>query len=163
MFQKIDDWLFDKIFQPFADWFYDAYGKNTFWIAATLCYSYILTVACERLIAQEISFDYNVLDIVLCIYIASKALKNDAKARRIRRTQRNAARIIHSYFVLRQVIFLSIIPAGILLLFSVSIVGSVLIFLRVIIFCMIFYFEACDTKPPASPKKGPQTRLAYAN
>ena len=41
MFTLIDNWLLDRVFQKFADWFRDTYGRTTFWIASLCGLSYL--------------------------------------------------------------------------------------------------------------------------
>ncbi len=162
MFIKIDDWLFDKVFQPIADWFFDRYGKNTFWLAGTVCWFYVFITAVQQVVLPSVYFSDKLFDGFFAVWMAVWAYRNDQKAKRNRRIHWNAARKNFYHLILRKVTFLGTATCGLILIGVKDFWVIFILFGRAFAYMSIFYLEACNTKPPPPPKKSADLEPAYA-
>ena len=80
MFLKIDNWLFDKVFQPFADWFTDHTGRNVHWIAATCAYLYGACIVVKQVYFRSDSWFGITLDVILLLLMLTAAQRHDRQS-----------------------------------------------------------------------------------
>ena len=153
MFLKIDDWLFDKVFQPFSDWFCDRTGRSSFWLAATGAYlllagTIVMFTIFDNSFSEKISLS---LTCLVALYFAREFDKRDGVERN---KTMNPRRVFLPFLFYR----LSGIGVGLFLLYDLfradgDMVERITRLCLHIIFLCSFYFSACETKPPAPPKK----------
>ena len=167
MFLKIDDWLFNKVFQPFADWFCDRTGRNPFWLSATCLYVWIACVLCDNVLYQKswFSMTLDALLIVLFGYLAYINEKNSLAPTTTTGYLNPSRKSGLSFFA--RIIFIITYPFDIINLFIThpgqgQTHSDVIDFLTSSFFILHLYFEACESKPPAPPKKKESTKLAHA-
>lgn len=167
MFRKIDDWLFDKVFQPFADWFCDLSGRNPFWLAATCMYIWITVVIYDNVTFQN-SWISMAVDGFLVIVFGLTAISYDrnSAAPQAMNVSLNPYRTNNFFVFLRMFCVLNY-PLMVLGIFMYQkgqgeTHSPGLNLLRSTMFLLYLYFEACETKPPAPPKEKMERKLAYA-
>ncbi len=168
MFLKIDDWSFDKIFQPFADWFCDRTGRSPHWLAATFAYLYIAGVILEQIYFPNNSWLSLAFDAVMAVVVIDIATNHDEEDKKkittLTATMNPVRRDIFWQFMR--------ITGWLALLLNISdiirndIETSYDMFrcLQISLLVCLFYFEACEAKPPAPPKKKEvmSTKLAHS-
>ena len=166
MFLKIDDWLFAKVFQPFSDWFMDHYGRGPFWLAATSAYLIVATAVLLQ-IFSVVPFTINGLMFLIGIRHILVYDWSDKRHTYKRPGTANPDRYNLFDRLLRIAFFGMFIVANWLLVKSIVIDESIIIYLVLLTqtlgcLCAI-YFEACETKPPAPPKKKEAERATLSH
>ncbi len=169
MFLQIDNWLFDKVFQPAADWFCDLTARNPFWLAATSMYLYIAGTITDQILFKHswISMSFSAF---LCVLLGFLAFSYDRKSiapDKVSRTM-NPNRVSVFLRILRVYSVISL-PLKMADMFvehpgqGTTHYDGLNLFMSVM-FLLFLYFEACETKPPAPPKKKEVegTRLAHS-
>jgi hypothetical protein len=166
MFRAIDDWLFEKIFQPFADWFCDNTDRSPLWLAATCIYIWIAAIVYDNVEFPN-SLLSMTLDAFLVIFFGYTALSYDRKSIAPDKTsltlnpnrQNQLLRLI-------RVVCILLLPSDIWAIFTAhpgqGVTHSDAVNLLQSVTLMLFlYFEACETKPPAPPKRASETKLSH--
>ena len=158
MFLKIDNWLFDKVFQPVADWFCDRSGRNPFWLAATCMYLYIAGTIIDQIMFKHSWFE-NTFTGFFCVFLGYTAFSYDRKsiAPRTKSGTMNPNRVSGLHFFLRVYCALTLPQEGVPIFIphlgkSETYYDELTLF-RSIMFLLFLYFEACEKKPPAPPKE----------
>lgn len=167
MYLKIDNWLFDKVFQPFSDWFCDQTRRNPFWLAATSMYLFIAGTLTNDVLFTR-AWSGKLLDAMLCVYFIFRAFSYDKKSRAPKKFSLtlNPLRSDKFHQIVR-VFSAIILPFDGFKIFvndpeKIAAHSHVLNFLLSVSFFLFLYFEACETKPPAPPKKKEELKLARA-
>ncbi len=167
MFLRIDDWLFSRVFQPFADWFCDHTGRNPFYLAATCMYLYIAGIVAGNVMFKH-SWIMMILSASICIFMGYVAFSYDrdsiAPSKATGTLNRDRANGLLRF--LRAYSFVTL-PLDVVEIFvehqgKVKTHSDELDFFLSVMFLLFLYFEACEQKPPAPPKKKLQTKLARA-
>jgi hypothetical protein len=158
MFLKIDDWFFDKVFQPFADWFCDQTNRNPLYLASISGYLFVSGIVVEHTIFPH-SVIYNIIAGLICTYIAIRSSFHNQRSHAPSKKSpfMNPYRVDKFFFFLRMFLIINL-PFDI---YSVIVhdVGNgkthsdVLELFKSVTFISFLYFEACEAKPPAPPKK----------
>lgn len=167
MFFKIDDWLFEKVFQPFSDWFCDRSGRSPLWLAATSMYLFIAGTIGDQLLFTH-SWINMVFSAFVCLFLGFVALSYDRKS--VAPESPQGALNPHradAFFVFLRLYLVITLPIDIASTFiehsgeKMTHSHALDLFLSVT-FLLFLYFEACETKPPAPPKKNERlsTQLA---
>lgn len=167
MFVKLDDWMFNQVFQPFADWFCDRSGRNPFWLAATCMYLFIAGTIVGHVLFKSSLFAM-IFNAFVCIYLLFRAFSYDRKSIAPNKTAGtlNPNRM-DKFFRFLRLSSIAIFLKNVASMFiphsghAVTHSDSLKLFL-IFIFLLILYFDACETKPPAPPKqaKRPRERAA---
>ncbi len=163
MFLKIDNWLFDKVFQRFADWFTNQTGRGPFWLSATCIHLYISLVITRIVILRPVGIQFvsALFEIAVCIYLFMMSRKIDKRDKISKSPTLNIRRYGPEF---RRVRLLAIVI--VLFLFvpisTTSVEWMWLVYVgQMSAFISTLYFGSCNTKPPAPPKKN-ETKLAHA-
>ncbi len=161
MFLKIDNWLFAILFQPISDWSIDTYKRGPFWIAAVL--GYLLSASfIAAYFTEAVSFgSTNLVMSALILFVAWDNDKKDKEKTKSTPTL-NEARVNLPHLTIR--IILLILSLNMLVITAVYGLNAFLglVSVQTAIYTSMVYFEACETKPPAPPKKKEETKLAHA-
>ena len=149
--QKIDDFLFDHIFQKFADWFQIETGKSCFFLARILCWG-LIVFETAKLVFTYTSTRVVILpiEIFLLLSVITMYQKMEKISYRNPNTM-NPGRIDMTNFAVR----LSFIIVFLYLLIEHLVWGSLDKSLMLLFGCLIMYlyFISCTPKPPSLFKK----------
>ena len=152
MFLKIDNIMFDKVFQPFADWFCDRTGQGPLWLAGTAAYMVMVTAA----LTQMFLFGSLILNVIMFLIGLINVLNNNWKHKHQKYysgTLNPKRHDVVERFIRISFLVLTIYASLELTAFSVNITIGVVLVIQGMSLLSIYYFEACETKPPAPPKK----------
>jgi hypothetical protein len=151
---KIDDFFFDKLFQPASDWFCDQTGRTPHWIAVIIAYICGALVMWQALVYPPDSWTSYIFDGIVIFSIGAIVIQNE------RADRRKGAGFMNP---LRQAIPMRLLRVFgfVFMFFSMThffspevVVGKeIILMLRIVCFTCVLYFGACETKPPAPPKK----------
>jgi len=163
MFIKIDDWLFDKIFQPISDWSTDRYVRGPHWIAAVL--GYFLSASCIAAFFIIQGTARGLTYVMLTVFFFFTAWDNDETDKELVRSQTptlNEGRVSRFALALRMAFLLLIL--NVIAAASIDVFGAffIVLLIQTVLYTCTLYFEACETKPPAPPKEKEETSTRLA-
>ena len=164
MFLKIDNWFFDKIFQPISDWFMDTYGRGPHWIAATFAYLYAASILMKQFYFSNHSWFGMFMDALLFLFVLGIAMRNDKMDKNHASSSAMNWRRVDFLFQFLRIIGWPIMALNISDIFRNNIETSEDIFrsFQSLVFLCLLYFESCETRPP-KPKQKKQERLVTAS
>lgn len=152
MLNAVDFWLFEKVFQPVADYVRNMYGKTTFWIASMCALSYAWFVSATNF-EQGQGIIWNIIDAIHVLVILTFAWYMDKHDRTFSNSNTETMNPFRESTV---VIFLRkytliIFPLNILSdLAKINIETIEIIYevLKEFTYIASLYFAACEIKPP---------------
>jgi hypothetical protein len=159
MFNKIDDFLLDKIFQPISDWFVDHYGRGPMWLAATCGYAYCISAMGIIVYSQNKTslFNFGLMLLATAKFFESvkldeldkKTVYNTSRTRNEKRITCKSFRKINLFIAVMFILF------TMALAFSPRKISGDDVFwlLWVLSIFLKEYFESCDSRPPRPIKK----------
>ena len=162
MLIKIDNWLFDKIFQPISDWFVDRTGRGTLWLASTCAYLFVAGTIALTILFESTIFDkfLNALVCLSVLYVCRIYDRREQAWQKRNALTKNPLRALPLTFLVRMVgILVTIFLFSDLFRANNDMNERIFRLITQLAFLCSFYFAACETTPPAPPKKGPEARL----
>jgi hypothetical protein len=148
MFLTIDNWLFDKIFQPFTDWFFERYKQGPMWLACTCGYLICLATLMKILFLPRGL--HTIIDVCFTIWTFFHFRKLEARNLAVKSGTMNVRRHGYEQRVSRMTIFYLTLFMAVFILQDTSLF---FLFSQCFAFGASLYFGACEEKPPAPPKK----------
>ncbi len=162
MFTNIDNWLFDKIYQPITDWCIDTHHRGPHWLAAVTAYTYAILVIVEEIFSpssSQIDLILGVISIGGAIWCGTQQNARDLANRELQHETMNPLRIEPIAHFFRAV-------ALIMFVFCVGMLignpNSGLSFFdppRNFLLICLFYFMSCNSRPPKA-RRQVQEKLA---
>lgn len=164
MFLKIDNFLFDRVFQKFSLWFQSMFGQNCFWLAkitAGLMWSSLIFCESIGLIfaVNAIVLGLTMLGAICHLWFIDKYDRNFCEIQTGDQYFLNICRIDRLMFVMRLNFLANLLWITIILTAVFSFSKSDFFYFSFLLLTVIhifavctFYFIACTPLPPAKGK-----------
>lgn len=163
MFLRIDNWMFNKVFQPFVDWFDEKTGFGPLWLSGICGCLAAATVTVQQLFFPSNSWWWLIFVLILVISTVEGSYINFTKDRNTRSTPTLNGHRNNKVARFERLLFLIIGGFAIITIPLVEITQEILVrSFSLWTFTGFFYFMACERKPPAPPKEVPSLKTAQA-